>query len=153
MTAAVTSVLPAPRAAVQAITDEVVALRRDLHQHAELSNEETRTQSVIVRRLRDLGIEDIRAVAGTGVTGLVRGAKPGPHLLWRADMDGLPLKEETGLPFASEDPIWIFPNSSIEKFKDLLNATDLPEAQKEILLKTTAVEPAVNTFPACMTTD
>jgi amidohydrolase len=78
-------------------------MRRDLHQHAELSTEETRTQGVIVERLRSLGVDDVRAVAGTGATGLVRGAKAGPHLLWRADMDGLPLKEETGLPFACEE--------------------------------------------------
>jgi amidohydrolase len=107
VTAAAPSALPSPRPAVQAIAGEIVALRRDLHQHAELSNEETRTQGVIVERLRALGVEDVRAVAGTGVTGLVRGVRlrrTGPHLLWRADMDGLPLEEETGLPFASEDP-------------------------------------------------
>ncbi|MEX1254388.1 MAG: M20 family metallopeptidase [Dehalococcoidia bacterium] len=103
MTAAAPSALPTPRHAVQAIADEVVALRRDLHKHAELSMEETRTQGVIVERLRALGVEDVRAVADTGVTGLVRGERPGPDLLWRADMDGLPLKEETGLPFACED--------------------------------------------------
>ena len=94
--------LPAPRPAVQALLDDIVALRRDLHRHAELSYEETYTQRVIVERLRALGLEDVRAMAKTGVTALVRGAKPGPNLLWRADIDGLPLKEETGLPFASE---------------------------------------------------
>jgi amidohydrolase len=103
VTAVAPSALPAPRAAVQAIADDLVAVRRDLHRHAELSNEETRTQGVITDRLRSLAVDDVRAVADTGVTGLVRGSKAGPNLLWRADMDGLPLKEETGLPFACED--------------------------------------------------
>ena len=97
------SALPAPRPAVQALVDETVALRRDLHCHAELSTEEHRTQGVIIERLRALGLEDVRAIADTGATALVRGGKPGPNLLWRADIDGLPLKEETGLGFASED--------------------------------------------------
>jgi amidohydrolase len=80
---------------------DIVALRRDLHTHAELSYEETYTQSVILDRLRALGLEDVRAIAKTGSTALVRGATPGPNLLWRADIDGLPLQEQTGLPFAS----------------------------------------------------
>jgi amidohydrolase len=94
--------LPETRASVQALAPDAVALRRDLHEHAELSTEEHRTQSVIVDRLRAAGLDDIRAVADTGVTAIVRGARPGPNLLWRADIDGLPLDEETGLPFASQ---------------------------------------------------
>ena len=94
--------LPAPRASVQAIADDVIAMRRDLHEHAELSTEEHRTQGVITERLRAYGLDDVRAIADTGVTAIVRGAKPGPHLLWRADIDGLPLDELTGLPFASK---------------------------------------------------
>jgi amidohydrolase len=76
-------------------------LRRDLHQHAELSTQEHRTQAVIVERLRAIGADDVRAIADTGVTAIVRGARPGPNLLWRADIDALPLDEATGLPFAS----------------------------------------------------
>jgi len=91
------------RPAVEALISRTVAMRRDLHQHAELSYEEERTQKVVTERLRELGLEDIRAIAQTGVTALVRGARPGPNLLWRADMDGLPLKEQTGLPFASKN--------------------------------------------------
>jgi amidohydrolase len=92
------------RPAVEALVAQTVAMRRDLHQHPELSYEEVRTQRVVTERLRALGLEDVRAIAKTGVTALVRGARPGPNLLWRADMDGLPLEEATGLPFASEDP-------------------------------------------------
>lgn len=91
------------RPAVQALVDAAVAVRRDLHEHAELSTEEHRTQALILERLRLLGLDDVRSSADTGVTALVRGAKPGPNLLWRADIDGLPLVEETGLPFASRE--------------------------------------------------
>jgi amidohydrolase len=97
------SALPAARDAVSAIIDDTVALRRDLHEHAELSTEEHRTQGVIVERLRAAGLDDVRAIADTGVTAIVRGGRPGPNLLWRADIDGLPLIEETGLPFASRE--------------------------------------------------
>ncbi|MDP3767188.1 MAG: M20 family metallopeptidase, partial [Dehalococcoidia bacterium] len=95
---------PAIRPAVGALIEEAVAVRRDLHRHPELSTEERRTQRVILEKLRRLGLEDVRPAADTGAIGLVRGARPGPNLLWRADIDALPLKEETGLPFASEDP-------------------------------------------------
>ena len=91
------------RPAVQALVDAAVAVRRDLHEHAELSTEEHRTQALILERLRLLGLDDVRASADTGATAIVRGAKPGPNLLWRADIDGLPLVEETGLPFASRE--------------------------------------------------
>lgn len=94
---------PAVRPAVQALIANAIAVRRDLHQHAELSTEEHRTQGVILDRLRALGIDDVRACADTGATGIVRGARYGPNLLWRADIDGLPLIEETGLPFASRE--------------------------------------------------
>lgn len=96
--------LPAPRAAVQALLGDVIATRRELHRHPELSTEEWRTQAFIIDRLKSIGAEDVRAVADTGATCLVRGTKPGPNLLWRADIDALPLEETSGLPFASVDP-------------------------------------------------
>jgi amidohydrolase len=89
------------RPEVAGLEADAIAIRRDLHEHAELSTEEHRTQGVILASLRDLGLEDVREIADTGATALVRGGLPGPHLLWRADIDGLPLMEETGLPFAS----------------------------------------------------
>jgi amidohydrolase len=91
------------RPAVHTLTDAAVAMRRDLHEHAELSTEERRTQGVIIDRMRALGLDGVAVSADTGATGIVRGAKPGPNLLWRADIDGLPLTEETGLPFASHE--------------------------------------------------
>ena len=96
-----TASLPVARSSVQAIVVDAIAVRRDLHEHAELSTEEHRTQRVIVERLRAAGLDDVRAIADTGVTAIVRGGRPGPNLLWRADIDGLPLDEETGLPFSS----------------------------------------------------
>lgn len=88
------------RPAVRRLIDEMVAIRRDLHEHAELSNEERRTQQQILEHLRASGLDDVRPVAGTGATAIVRGARPGPNILWRADIDALPLAEETGLAFA-----------------------------------------------------
>jgi|CXWL01.1.fsa_nt_gi amidohydrolase len=91
------------RPAVTALEAATVAMRRDLHEHAELSTNEHRTNEVILERLRVLGLDDVRVVADTGATAIVRGAKPGPHLMWRADTDGLPLQEDTGLAFASKN--------------------------------------------------
>ena len=91
------------RPEVAALGDGAVAVRRDLHEHAELSTQEHRTQGVILEHLHLFGLDDVRECADTGATALVRGAKPGPNLFWRADIDGLPLMEETGLAFASRE--------------------------------------------------
>jgi amidohydrolase len=91
------------RPEVKALVGDTIAIRRDLHQHCELSYEETRTQQIVLERLTALGLEDVRPINRTGVTAMVRGAHPGPTLCWRADMDGLPLDEQTGLSFASQN--------------------------------------------------
>lgn len=80
---------------------QVVAWRRDLHQHPELGNEETRTAALIAAQLKRLGLEVKTGVARTGVVGILKGGRPGRVVALRADMDGLPLTEATGLPFAS----------------------------------------------------
>jgi amidohydrolase len=79
----------------------VVATRHDLHEHPELSNREERTARVVAERLEALGLEVRRRVGITGVVGVLRGALPGPVVALRADMDALPVTEETGLPYAS----------------------------------------------------
>jgi amidohydrolase len=79
----------------------VIATRHDLHEPPELSNREERTARIVAERLETLGFEVRRGVALTGVVGILRGALPGPVVAVRADMDGLPVTEETGLPFAS----------------------------------------------------
>ena len=88
------------------ITDELIAFRRDLHMHPELSNEEHYTASRIAEELDKIeGMEVFRDLAGgTGVMGLLHGKKgPGKVVLLRADIDALPIQEETGLPFASQN--------------------------------------------------
>ena len=86
-----------------ALQQKVVTWRRDLHQHPELGNREFRTAALVAKHLRALGLSDVRTgVAHTGVTAVLKGGKPGPRIALRADMDGLPVTEETGLPFASK---------------------------------------------------
>jgi len=79
----------------------LVALRRDFHQHAELSMQETRTAEVIAERLRAAGLEVRTGIAKTGVVGVLHGEQPGHTVAWRADIDGLPLDEIPELPFKS----------------------------------------------------
>jgi amidohydrolase len=87
--------------AVSAIEPQLIAWRRDLHQHPELGNREVRTAALIARELRGFGIEVREGIAVTGVLGVLRGGRPGPTLALRADMDALPVTEPAGLPFAS----------------------------------------------------
>jgi amidohydrolase len=84
-----------------AVMPKVVAWRRDVHQHPELSSFETRTAALVAAHLRALGLEVRTGVGGTGVVGLLRGGRPGPVVALRADMDGLPVTELTDLPFRS----------------------------------------------------
>lgn len=89
--------------AAAAIEPEVIAWRRDLHQHPELGNREFRTAGVVEAHLRRLGLDEVRGgVAHTGVVGLLKGGQPGPTVALRADMDGLPVTEQVDLPFASK---------------------------------------------------
>ncbi|WP_295225237.1 amidohydrolase [uncultured Brevundimonas sp.] len=88
-------------AAVQRVLPEVVAWRRDFHQHPELGFAETRSAGVIAEHLRSLGLEVRAGVGKTGVIGVLRGARPGRTVALRADMDALPVQEATGLDFAS----------------------------------------------------
>ena len=75
-------------------------LYQDLHQHPELSFEEHRTSGIVAARLHEIGAEVTKHIAGTGVAGVLRNG-PGPVVMLRADMDALPVQEETGLPYAS----------------------------------------------------
>ncbi|HEX8171790.1 MAG TPA: amidohydrolase [Thermoanaerobaculia bacterium] len=84
------------------VEEKVIACRRDIHQHPELGNRETRTAALVAERLRALGIDVQTGVAHTGVIGLLRGGKPGRVVALRADMDALPVTEQVDLPFASK---------------------------------------------------
>lgn len=85
-----------------AVQSKMVAWRRDIHQHPELSGQEVRTAKLVADHLRALGMEVKTGVGGTGVVGLLKGDKPGRVVALRADMDALPVLEATGLPFASK---------------------------------------------------
>src|SRR5438128_2005011 len=79
--------------AAKRVESKVIECRRDIHQHPELGNRETRTAGLVADRLRALGLEVRTGVAHTGVVGLLRGGKPGPVVALRADMDALPVRE------------------------------------------------------------
>jgi amidohydrolase len=85
-----------------ALEQELISWRRHLHEHPELSNREVETAKFVAEKLRSFGLEPQTGVAKTGVVALLKGARPGPVVALRADMDGLPVSEEVDLPFASK---------------------------------------------------
>jgi amidohydrolase len=89
--------------ACEKILPKVIEWRRFLHQYPELSNREFKTAAFIEKHLRSLGIEVRTGIAKTGVVGILKGAKPGPVIGLRADMDALPVKERNQLAFASKE--------------------------------------------------
>ena len=90
---------------IAAFHDDMTAWRRDLHQHPELALQETRTSAVVQERLRSFGVDEVHAgMARTGVVGVIRGRGEGGAIGLRADMDALPILEETGAPHASVTP-------------------------------------------------
>lgn len=104
--------LPLTSLAAQSLTDRVIdnaaqleqkaiGWRHDIHQHPELGNQETRTAALIAEHLRQLGMTVETGVGTTGVVAMLKGGKPGPVVALRADMDALPVAENTGLAYAS----------------------------------------------------
>ncbi|KAA0015350.1 amidohydrolase [Salinicola corii] len=90
---------------IEAFTDELISIRHDLHAHPEIGFEERRTSGIVADYLRKLDIEVHTGLGGTGVIGIVDGRRgPGRTVGLRADMDALPMDEETELPFASTFP-------------------------------------------------
>ena len=89
------------RDAAAAMQPRLVAIRRDIHAHPELAFQEHRTAGIVAAELARLGIPHRTGIGGTGVIGVIEGARPGRSLGLRADMDALPIHEETGLPYAS----------------------------------------------------
>ncbi|MEM8857810.1 MAG: amidohydrolase [Chloroflexota bacterium] len=84
--------------------ETLVQDRRDFHRHPELGFKEERTSRIVAQRLNELGMEVQTGVGQTGVVGLLDGDLPGPTVLLRFDMDALPITEDTGLEFSSENP-------------------------------------------------
>ncbi|MGO4221577.1 M20 family metallopeptidase [Lysobacter sp. TAF61] len=93
---------PEVTAAAKAVQQEVVAWRRDFHEHPELSNRETRTAAKVAEHLRALGLKPQTGIAHNGVVVIIQGGNPGPRVALRADMDALPVTEQVDLPFASK---------------------------------------------------
>jgi amidohydrolase len=79
------------------------SMRRDFHMHPELGFREIRTGGIVAKELEALGLEVTKGVGKTGVVGLLEGGKPGPTLLIRFDMDALPILEDTGAEYASQN--------------------------------------------------
>ena len=91
------------RKRAKAVEKELIVLRRDIHQHPELGDQETRTSKLVANYLRNFKLEVRTGVARTGVVGILKGGKPGRTVALRADMDALPVQEPAGLPFASKE--------------------------------------------------
>ncbi|HSK77453.1 MAG TPA: amidohydrolase [Thermoanaerobaculia bacterium] len=87
--------------AVERLAPRIIELRHQIHQNPELSNRETKTAELVAAHLRSLGLEPKTGIAKTGVVALLKGGKPGPLIAVRADMDALPVVEQTDLPFKS----------------------------------------------------
>jgi amidohydrolase len=87
-----------------ALQDQLVAWRRDLHMHPELGFEEQRTAGLVAEHLARLGYRVYTGVAQTGVVGLLQGARPGPTVMLRFDMDALPIQEQNRVEYASQTP-------------------------------------------------
>ena len=75
------------------VEEKLIAWRRDIHEHPELGEQETRTAALVAEHLKKLGLEVKTGIAQTGVVAVLRGGKPGPVVALRADMDALPVKE------------------------------------------------------------
>lgn len=101
-----------------------------LHRNPELSHEEFQTQKLILAELEKMGIE-AKPIAETGVVGIIRGGKPGKTVAFRADMDALPIQEETGLPYASQVPNVMHACGHEAHMAVLLGAAKMFVARKE----------------------
>ena len=91
------------REKAEAISDWLVEIRRDLHENPEIGLQETRTSAIVAEKLNQLGLDVKTGIGGTGVAGYLAGETPGRVIAIRADMDALPIEEDTGLPFASKN--------------------------------------------------
>jgi amidohydrolase len=88
----------------QRLLSDARQMRRDLHRHPELGFQETRTSAIIAAELARLGLDVSAGIAETGVVAILGGTRPGPTVLLRADIDALPISEQTGADYASLDP-------------------------------------------------
>jgi amidohydrolase len=96
--------MPSTLATIRTFHDELTAIRRDFHAHPELGLEEHRTSEVVAKKLAEWGIEVHRHIGKTGVVGVLRRGASGPRIGLRADMDCLPIEEQTNLAYRSKNP-------------------------------------------------
>lgn len=87
--------------AAEELREDLIAVRRELHRAVETGLDLPRTQGILLRELEGLGLEITLGTSLSSITAVLRGGRPGPVVLLRGDMDGLPVTEATGLPFAS----------------------------------------------------
>jgi amidohydrolase len=119
--------------ASKSVAEQIIELRRDFHQHPELSFEEKRTSKIVTEFLKSCGLRVKENVNGYGVVADLIGAEKGPTIAFRADMDALPIQEETGLPFASEIPGVMHACGHDGHTAILMGAAKLLSSQKEKL--------------------
>ncbi|MEJ7654074.1 MAG: amidohydrolase [Chloroflexia bacterium] len=89
---------------IEGLTESLVSTRREFHRIPELGFEEHETSALVAEKLRAMGLEPRTGVAKTGVVAMIEGGHPGPTLLVRADMDGLPIEERSGAEYSSKHP-------------------------------------------------
>ncbi len=89
---------------LQDFAADLTAIRRDLHEYPELGFQEVRTSAIVAAELERLGLEVTRNIGKTGVVGVLKGLRPGKTIGLRADMDALPIDEQTNLPYSSKNP-------------------------------------------------
>lgn len=87
-----------------ALKDQLIEWRRDFHRHPELGFQEVRTSGIVAKHLSDLGMEVQTGIGKTGVVGILDGARPGPIVMLRFDMDALPITEENHTDYVSQNP-------------------------------------------------
>ena len=89
---------------IAGFAEDLTTIRRDIHEHPELGFQEVRTSGIVAQKLKDWGIEVTTGLGKTGVIGVLKGSRPGRTIGLRADMDALPIHEETNLPWSSKTP-------------------------------------------------
>ena len=93
------------KASTEAVINEIIDIRRDIHKHPEIGRKEVRTAEIIRNKLKEYGVDEISTPMPTGTVAIIKGTKgPGKCVALRTDIDALPLQEDTDLPFASEVP-------------------------------------------------
>lgn len=136
--------LPTVSPEVHAIAREVVGYRRHAHRFPEVSWEERETQRWLAATLEGFGITEITPMAGTGLKAVVRGARPGRTVLWRADIDALPIHEEVDAPYTSTRPGVMHACGHDSHIAVALGLARLMQAEREALAGTVvfAFQPA-----------